>query len=94
MLSIIINQINTITESYGIFPVVGILGLIFYAIFRFARNTYRLHYHPLAKFPGPRDAVFSNDWLYKTSMKGNPEVEFEKLHKEYSKFLLTNIPHE
>jgi hypothetical protein len=66
--------------------VVAITATVF--LYRFARNTYRVRYHPLAKFPGPRAAAISKDWLYKISETGDPAAEFARLHEAYGVFLM------
>jgi hypothetical protein len=53
--------------------------------YRLGRQIYLLHFHPLAKFPGPKAAALSQRWLYNLSAAGSPEVEFERLHREYGK---------
>ncbi|KAG6363998.1 hypothetical protein INS49_009101 [Diaporthe citri] len=59
---------------------------LFRLVYTWLRSIYRVHFHPLAKFPGPREAAISRDWEFKiTSEKGAyPEKVYERLHKEYS----------
>jgi hypothetical protein len=71
-----------ITTSYLFFAILpGAILSVF--LYRFVRDIYRLRYHKLAKFPGPRAAAVSTDWLYKVSMEGDPEAEFARLHEAY-----------
>lgn len=68
----------------------GILVLTFglvRLVYTWLRSIYRVHFHPLAGFPGPREAAISRDWELKiaTEKRGYPERVFERLHKEYSK---------
>lgn len=53
--------------------------------FQFLRSVYRLHLHPLSKFPGPKGAAISRRWQAKLVNAGNPEMEYERLHKDLGK---------
>lgn len=44
---------------------------------------YRLFFHPICSFPGPRAAAISTRWVEKVTQSGWPETEFERLHKFY-----------
>lgn len=59
---------------------------LFRLVYTWLRSIYRVHFHPLAKFPGPREAAISRDWEFKiaTANGAYPEKVYEKLHKEYS----------
>ena len=63
----------------------GVLLLVFAFVYKASQAVYRLYFHPLAAFPGPREAALSNAWLWKLSETGQPEQEFESLHQEYGK---------
>jgi hypothetical protein len=76
------NPTMQLTTPYHWAALAAVLTVTFF-LYRLARNTYRLQYHPLAKFPGPRAAAISKDWLYKVSETGNAEAEFARLHKAY-----------
>jgi hypothetical protein len=70
-----------ITEHYFLACLVAaaIIGI------QFLKTLYRLHFHPLSRFPGPRAAAISRRWQAKLVNEGNPEVEYEKLHKAFGK---------
>ncbi|KAF4332153.1 cytochrome p450 [Fusarium beomiforme] len=51
--------------------------------FQVLRAVYRLYFHPLSKFPGPRSAAISRQWQAKIVRMGFPEKEYEKLHSEF-----------
>ncbi|KAK2023938.1 cytochrome P450 [Colletotrichum zoysiae] len=51
--------------------------------FQLLRAVYRLHFHPLSKFPGPRSAAISDQWQAKLTKLGYPEPEYEKLHADF-----------
>lgn len=55
-------------------------------IYIWLRSIYRVHFHPLAKFAGPREAAISRDWEFKitTEQGAYPEKVYERLHKQYS----------
>lgn len=53
--------------------------------FQILRAVYRLHFHPLSKFPGPRSAAISRRWQAKLARSGFPEREYEKLHRDLGK---------
>jgi hypothetical protein len=59
------------------------LALALYVLSQVALSTYRLFYHPLAKFPGPRAACLSDKWAFNIGKKGFPEKDFEELHTKY-----------
>lgn len=61
------------------------LILVLYAAYRGVLLVWRLRFHPLAKFPGPRAAAVSDRWLYALSKAGHPEAEFDKLHRDFGK---------
>lgn len=59
---------------------------IFRLVYTWLRSIYRVHFHPLASFPGPREAAISRDWEHKiaTEKGAYPEKVYERLHKQYS----------
>lgn len=50
-----------------------------------AQYTYRLFFHPLAKFPGPKLAAISNipEFYYDVIKKGMYMWEIERMHEKY-----------
>jgi hypothetical protein len=71
----------------------GVLLLAFTFVYKASQAIYRLYFHPLAGFPGPREAALSDTWLYKLSEIGQQEQEFERLHKKYGKAQTSPTPH-
>ena len=63
----------------------GVLLLVFAFVYKASQAVYRLYFHPLSGFPGPREAALSDTWLYKISETGQQEQEFERLHQKYGK---------
>ena len=60
----------------------GVLLLLAF-VYKASIAAYRLYFHPLSGFPGPREAALSDTWLWKLSEAGSQEQEFERLHEEY-----------
>ncbi|KAK2035482.1 cytochrome P450 [Colletotrichum zoysiae] len=65
-----------------------------YVLCRAVDRIYKLHFHPLAKFPGPKEACLSMNWLLQISKDGNPELVFEKLHEKYDSRAIRISPNE
>lgn len=61
----------------------GILLLVLTFVYKAWIAVYRLYFHPLSGFPGPREAALSNTWLWKLSEAGQQEREFARLHEKY-----------
>lgn len=55
-----------------------------------AQYTYRLFFHPLAKFPGPKLAAISYlpEFYYDLIKKGMYMWEIERMHEKYGTFYL------
>ncbi|KAI5460921.1 cytochrome P450 [Mariannaea sp. PMI_226] len=70
--------------------VVGIA--ILFSFLKYSRALYRLHFHPLKDFPGPRSACVSDKWLYRESKKRFPEEVFEQLHRKYGETFSKHAP--
>jgi hypothetical protein len=70
------SNLTTITITIG--------TALLYITYRLVHAVYQLYFHPLAKFPGPRAAALSNDWVWRVSQGGAAEKVFAELHKTYS----------
>ena len=59
-----------------------IAGFIFYLV---ANLLYRLYFHPLAKFPGPKIAAATHwyEFYYNWWLQGKYIFEIERLHQQY-----------
>jgi hypothetical protein len=61
------------------------LGVLAYVVFLIARVFYRLYFHPLSRFPGPRIAA-ATSWYeayYEIVLKGQYSKQISKLHDKY-----------
>jgi hypothetical protein len=74
------------TMPYSDLLIASVAIAILYVAYRTVHAIYHLYFHPLAKFPGPRAAVLSGDWLYRVSQEGNPEGTFAELHRAYGEY--------
>lgn len=61
-----------------------IVVLIFTMLWKVYTTVYNLYFHPLAHFPGPREAALSQNWIYMNSLSGRIERILERLHDQYS----------
>lgn len=86
-------NITRLLEAVQAYPLqAGIVLLTFALISKASQAVYRLYFHPLSGFPGPREAALSKDWLYKLSQTGQQEKEFERLHEKYRKAAIPPQP--
>lgn len=50
--------------------------------------VYRLHFHPLSKFPGPRLAAITGFYeIYFALTAGSFDEEIERLHEQYGQYI-------
>ena len=56
-----------------------------YALYVLGLVIYRLYFHPLAKFPGPKYAAISrwHEFYYEVVLKGQFTFKVQELHKQY-----------
>ena len=56
-----------------------------YALYLIGLVIYRLYFHPLAKFPGPKYAAISHwhEVYYDVALKGQFTFKVQDLHKQY-----------
>lgn len=56
-----------------------------YLIYVIGLVVYRLYFHPLAKFPGPKYAAISrwHEFYYEVVKKGQFTFKVQELHKKY-----------
>lgn len=88
------DLVKEITPRRAITGALAVLAL--YALYTRCLSIYRLYFHPLAKFPGPKAAAVSKNWLRDLHHNelGYPEKEFEALHKKYNCHALRIAPNE
>ncbi|RGP81376.1 hypothetical protein FLONG3_520 [Fusarium longipes] len=65
-----------------------------YLLYLAVDRIYKIHLHPLARFPGPKEARLSQKWLLRVSEDGYPEHVFEKLHEKYNSRAIRIAPNE
>ncbi|KAJ0116066.1 hypothetical protein J7T55_005012 [Diaporthe amygdali] len=53
------------------------------ALYVFGISIYRLFFHPIARFPGPRLAALSDLWMHWTTMTGRQHMIILDLHRKY-----------
>jgi hypothetical protein len=69
---------------------------IAYSIFWILRATYRLFFHPLARYPGSKFAAVSKpwyEWYWNFHQKGMLLFEIERLHERLGKTSLPEANH-
>lgn len=57
---------------------------LLYTVEQIAVAFYYQHFHPLASFPGPKEASSSRHWVHRVLASGKAEETFAKLHAKYS----------
>ncbi|UPK95576.1 hypothetical protein LCI18_006511 [Fusarium solani-melongenae] len=75
-------------------PIIIAASFLLIIVFYSLRSLYRIHLHPLSKFPGPREAAKSDLWLYHQSLSTFPEATFEELHQKYQAKAIRIAPNE
>lgn len=65
------------------------LGTAGFVIYLVLLAVYRLYFHPLALFPGPRLAALSKwyEFYYDVYLQGQFVFKLEELHKQYGRHL-------
>ena len=74
------------------YPVASlVVGYIFYLV---ALVVYRLYFHPLARFPGPKYAAISrwHEFYYEVVKQGQYTFKIQELHKQYGLVFLRPEP--
>lgn len=64
-------------------PILSTVGS--YVLYLAGLVIYRLYFHPLAKFPGPKYAALSrwHEFYYEVVLKGQFTFKVQELHKQY-----------
>lgn len=65
---------------------IAVSFLVLLIVLKVTRAVYNLYFHPLSRFPGPRQAALSDSWIHELSRSGKAEEEIEQLHKTYGVF--------
>ncbi|KAG5660139.1 hypothetical protein KAF25_003661 [Fusarium avenaceum] len=68
-------------------------GIVFFGVaitlWIISTVVYRLYFHPLAEFPGPRLAACSEFWFIRTWTGGRYSFDMSKLHRKYGDVVRT-----
>lgn len=64
-----------------------------YLVYLVGLVCYRLYFHPLARFPGPKYAAISrwHEFYYEVVKKGQFTFKVQELHKKYGLFHLSML---
>ena len=73
-------------------PVTSLIAL--YLAYLGSLVVYRLYFHPLAKFPGPKYASISrwHEFYYEVVKKGQFTFKVQEYHKRYGRFGSATVP--
>jgi benzoate 4-monooxygenase len=72
-------------------PWIGILIPVYLALYYI--TTYFATYRPLAKYPGPFTAKFSNIWLGLSAKCGQKFAAVDRAHRKYGKIVRVGFNH-
>lgn len=56
---------------------------LLHTLYRFLVPFYYQHFHALAGFSGPEEAISSRQWVHRLLASGKAEETFERLHEKY-----------
>ncbi|OCT49456.1 cytochrome P450 oxidoreductase [Cladophialophora carrionii] len=76
------------------YAAIGLYLSLAFLLYRMVQTIYRLYFHPLRHFLGPKEACVSEAWLYHVTKKGAPNEVFEALHRKYKCRALRVAPNE
>lgn len=74
-------------------PLLTVFIVSFLFAYLIVGSIYRLYFHPLSKFPGPRWAAITEYWeLYQDYFRkegGYLFIELEGLHEDYGQYFIS-----
>ena len=76
-------EVDMAASSVLSYPIASLVGI--YGLYLFGLVIYRLYFHPLAKFPGPKYAAISrwHEFYYEVVKQGQFTFKVQELHKKY-----------